>query len=153
MTYSSQGEGAEELTRLKDEERAVETEVHPPAPLPNTAVTILLQFASDCMSVLTSAVSALFPVLRQGCELKMGLRSYAMATRRSQADLWHSRIALVIKFIQHCSFVNMQRGACEGQRLELQQTIGQQERELRTRQSASPAELPSARVPQTGSVC
>ena len=32
-TYSSQGESAEELKRLREEERKVESEVHSPAPL------------------------------------------------------------------------------------------------------------------------
>ena len=62
-----------------------------------------------------------------------------LATRRSQASLWHPNTALATLDDPTLSHVNVQRAGCEGQRMELQQAMGQQERELRARQSASSA--------------
>lgn len=159
-TYSSQGESAEELKRLKEEERALETEVHPPAPLCIIASTLL--GLALCAHLTITLV--LFQVV-QGMEWlhafmlfwngQTVLANKSVASRRRSSNYW---MPTHLPFLQRmtcegqgawsCSLnlnlnptisVNVQRAACEGQRMELQQAIGGQERELRARQSASPA--------------
>ena len=71
----------------------------------------------------------------------MHVWSFAMAARRLQASLRHPDTALAITGCP-LTYPCVQRTACEGHRMDLQQAMGQQERELRARQSAPPAPQP-----------
>ena len=63
--------------------------------------------------------------------------------RPARSSLWRCTLNLNINLR---NVIIVQRAGCEGQRMELQQAMGQQERELRARQSAPPALYPYPRV-------